>query len=113
MFKLLANIFAVNFIYKDYEKTFKEIFEDEKTFERSLNHTNSVYNLNHIFGKEDEKDIPNYEIKRTKEWYSNIELNNIEEETIDPFEEKKISNMKFLKIIHLKIYHTKIFIHQE
>ena len=72
-----------------------------------------MYNLNHIFGKEDEKDIPNYEIKRTKEWYSNIELNNIEEETIDPFEEKKISNMKFLKIIHLKIYHTKIFIHQE
>ena len=28
LFKLLANIFAVNFIYKDYEKTFKEIFED-------------------------------------------------------------------------------------
>ena len=110
LFKLLANIFAVNFIYKDYEKTFKEIFEDEKTFERSLNHTNSVYNLNHIFGKEDEKDIPNYEIKRTKEWYSNIELNNIEEETIDPFEEKKDikyeipENNPFENISHKNIY---------
>ncbi len=37
---------------KDYEKNFKEIFEDEKTFERCLNHTNSLYNLNHIFGSE-------------------------------------------------------------
>lgn len=69
-----------------------------------------MYNLNHIFGKEDEKDIPNYEIKRIKEWYSNIELNNIEEETIDPFEEKKDikyeipENNPFENISHKNIY---------
>lgn len=109
LFKLLANIFAVNFIYKDFEKTFKEIFEDEKTFERSLNHTNSIYNLNKIFGPEEEKDIPVYNINRTKEWYSNIELNNIEE-TIDPFEDKKDikygtpENNSFENISHSNIY---------
>lgn len=95
LFKLLANIFAVNFIYKDYEKTLKKMFEDEETFVRSLNHTNSLYNLNHIFGYEDEKDITNYEITRTEEWYSNIDFNNSKEETIDPFED--IKNIKYGK----------------
>ncbi len=109
LFKLLVNILAVNFIYKDYEKTFKTIFEDEKTFERSLNHTNSLYNLNKIFGIEDEKDIPVNNVSRTKEWYSNIEINNTEEETIDPFENKKIEygvpeNNLFENISHSNIY---------
>lgn len=71
------------------------MFEDEETFVRSLNHTNSLYNLNHIFGYEDEKDITNYEITRTEEWYSNIDFNNSKEETIDPFED--IKNIKYGK----------------
>lgn len=110
LFKLLANILAVNFIYKDYEKTFKEIFEDEKAFERSLNHTNSLYNLNKIFGMEEEKDIPVNSISRTKEWYSDIEITNAEKETVDPFDDKKNieygvpENNPFENISHSNIY---------
>lgn len=110
LFKLLANILAVNFIYEDYEKTFKEIFEDDKSFERSLNHTNSLYNLNKIFGKEEDIDIPNYSISRDNEWYTNIKKDNTEEETIDPFAEKKDiiygvpENNSFENISHRNIY---------
>ncbi len=110
LFKLLSNILAVNFIYEDYEKTFKEIFEDDKSFERSLNHTNSLYNLNKIFGKEEEIDIPNYSISRDKEWYTNIKKDNIKEETIEPFGEKKDiiygvpENNPFENISHRNIY---------
>lgn len=110
LFKLLANILAVNFIYKDYEKTFKEIFEDEKAFERSLNHTNSLYNLNKIFGIEEEKDISVNSISRTKEWYSDIEITNAKKETVDPFDDKKNivygvpENNPFENISHSNIY---------
>ncbi len=110
LFKLLANILAVNFTYEDYEKTFKEIFEDDKSFERSLNHTNSLYNLNKIFGKEEDIDIPNYSISRDKEWHTNIKKDNIEEETVDPFAEKKDiiyvvpENNPFENISHRNIY---------
>ena len=89
LFKLLSNILAVNFIYEDYEKTFKEILENDKSFERSLNHTNSLYNLNKIFGKEKEIDMPNYNISRDKEWYLNIKKDNVEEEKMELFAEKK------------------------
>ena len=89
LFKLLSNILAVNFIYEDYEKTFKEILENDKSFERSLNHTNSLYNLNKIFGKEKDIDMPNYNISRDKEWYLNIKKDNVEEEKMELFAEKK------------------------
>ena len=110
LFKLLTNILAVNFIYEDYEKTFKEIFEDDKSFERSLNHTSSLYNLNKIFGKEEDIDIPNYSISRDREWYANIKKDNIKEETIEPFAEKKDiiygvpENNPFENISHRNIY---------
>ena len=89
LFKMLANIFAVNFIYDNYEETFKEIFEDERTFERSLNHTSSIYNINKILGPEEEREIPVHNITREKEWYSDIELSILQDETVDPFENKK------------------------
>ena len=110
LFKLLTNILAVNFIYEDYEKTFKEIFEDDKSFERSLNHTNSLYNLNKIFGKEEDIDIPNCSISRDKEWYTNVKKYKIKEETIEPFAEKKDiiygvpENNPFENISHRNIY---------
>ena len=110
LFKLLANILAVNFIYKDYEKTFEEIFKDERVFERSLNHTNSLYNLNKIFGIEEEKDIPVNSVSRTKEWYLDIEINNANDETVDPFDDKENveygipENNPFENISHSNIY---------
>ena len=110
LFKLLANILAVSFIYEDYEKTFKEIFKDDKSFERSLNHTNSLYNLNKIFGQEEDIDISNYSISRDKEWYRNIKKDSVEEETIDPFADKKDviydvpPNNPFENISHRNIY---------
>lgn len=110
LFKLLTNILAVNFIYEDYEQTFKEIFEDDKSFERSLNHTNSLYNLNKIFGQEEDIDIPICSINRDKEWYINIEKDNIKEETVAPFEDKKdiiygaTKNNIFENISHNNIY---------
>ena len=110
LFKLLANILAVNFIYEDYDKTFKEIFEDDKSFERSLNHTNSLYNLNKIFGQEKDIDIPNYSISRDVEWYKNLKIDKVEKETVDPFEEKKNiiygvpENNPFENISHKNIY---------
>lgn len=109
LFKLLSNILAVNFIYEDYEKAFKEILEDDKSFDRGLNHTSSLYNLNKIFGKED-IDIPNYSIIRDREWYANIKKDNIKEETVDPFKEKKDiiygvpENNPFGNISHRNIY---------
>ena len=110
LFKLLANILAVNFIYKDYEKTFEEIFKDERVFERSLNHTNSLYNLNKIFGIEEEKDIPVNSVSRAKEWYLDIEINNANDETVDPFDDKENveygipENNPFENISHSNIY---------
>lgn len=88
LFKMLANIFAVNFIYDNYEKAFKEIFEDEKTFERSLNHTSIIYNMNKIFGIEEENEIPIHSIIRKKEWYTDIELLTPKTEKVDPFENR-------------------------
>ena len=114
LFKILANIFAVNFIYDDYEETFKEIFEDEKTFERSLNHTNSLYNISKIFGPEDDDEIPTHNITRDKEWYYGLELEIPESETIEPFKEKKtveynFSNTDvFSNISHKDIYSSGI-----
>lgn len=110
LFKLLTNILAVSFIYEDYEKTFKEIFEDDKSFERSLNHTNSLYNINKIFGQEEDIDTSNYNISRDKEWYTNIKKGNVEQETIDPFAHKKDviygvpENNPFENISHRNIY---------
>lgn len=111
LFKLLGNILAVNFIYEDYEKTFKKIFEDDKSFERSLNHTNSLYNLNKIFGQEEEEiDISSYIINREKEWYKDIKECNVEKEKIDPFADKKDiiygvpKNNPFENISHENIY---------
>ncbi len=110
LFKMLANIFAVNFIYDNYEETFKEIFEDEKTFERSLNHTSSIYNINKILGPEEEKEIPVHNITREKEWYSDIELSIFQDETVDPFENKKdieygLPNQNFFtNVSHKDIY---------
>lgn len=89
LFKVLANIFAVNFIYDNYEESFKEIFEDEKTFDRSLNHTNSIYNLNKIFGPKEDIEVPIHNITREKEWYSGIKLPIPKTETVDPFENKE------------------------
>ena len=91
LFKLLANIFAVNFIYKDEDKLFKQLFEDEKTFERALNHTNSIYNLNKIFGNENYDDIPVNEIIRDKEWNSElkIEIPEGKEVKTNPFSDTK------------------------
>lgn len=114
LFKILANIFAVNFIYDDYEETFKEIFEDERTFERSLNHTNSLYNISKIFGPEDDDEIPTHNITRDKEWYYGLELEIPESETIEPFKEKKtveynVSNTDvFSNISHKDIYSSGI-----
>lgn len=90
LFKLLANIFAVNFIYKD-EGIFKELFDDDKTFERALSHTSSLYNLNKIFGNDDYSDIPDIIISRKKEWYSNLKINisKKEKNKIYPFNEVK------------------------
>lgn len=110
LFKFLSNILAVNFIYEDYEKALKEILEDDKSFERSLNHTSSLYNLNKIFGKEEDIDIPNYSISRDREWYANIKKDNMKEETIDPFKEKEDiiygvpENNPFENISHKNIY---------
>ena len=110
LFKLLANILAVNFIYEDYDKTFKEIFENEKSFERSLNHTNSLYNLNKIFGQEENIDITNCSISREVEWYKNLKIDKVEKEKVDPFEEKKDiiygvpKNNPFENISHKNIY---------
>lgn len=110
LFKFLSNILAVNFIYEDYEKALKEILKDDKSFERSLNHTSSLYNLNKIFGKEEDIDIPNYNISRDREWYANIKKDTMEKETIDLFEEKKDiiygvpENNPFENISHKNIY---------
>ena len=110
LYKLLANILAVNFIYEDFEQTLKKIFEDDKIFERSINHTNSLYNLNKVFGDEEEKEFTTYKITRTIEWYSNMKLDNTTEETIDPFEEKediiygKPEKNPFKNISHNNIY---------
>lgn len=110
LFKLLGNVLAVNFIYEDYEKTFKEIFEDDKSFERSLNHTNSLYNLNKIFGQEEDIDISSYTINREKEWYKEIKKDNVEKENVDSFVEKKDiiygmpENNPFENISHKNIY---------
>lgn len=110
LYKLLANILAVNFIYEDFEQTLKKIFEDDKIFERSINHTNSLYNLNKVFGDEEEKEITTHKITRTIEWYSNMKLDNTTEETIDPFEEKediiygKPEKNPFENISHNNIY---------
>ena len=91
LFKLLANIFAVNFIYKDENTSFKQLFDNDKTFERALNHTSSLYNLNKIFGDENYDDIPVNKISRDKEWYSDLKLEipKKEEIKINPFDEKK------------------------
>ena len=90
LFKLLANIFAVNFIYKD-EGIFKELFDDDKTFERALSHTSSLYNLNKIFGNDDYSDIPDIIINRKKEWYSDLKIDipKKEKHKIYPFNEVK------------------------
>lgn len=115
LFKILANIFAVNFIYDDYEETFKEIFEDERTFERSLNHTNSLYNISKILGPEEDDDkIPTHNITRDKEWYYNLELEIPESETIEPFKNKKtveyndLNTDVFSNISHKDIYSSGI-----
>lgn len=91
LFKLLANIFAINFIYKDENTLFKQLFDDDKTFERSLNHTSSLYNLNKIFGNDDYSDIPNIEINRNKEWYSDLRIDIPKKEGVKiyPFDEKR------------------------
>lgn len=89
LFKLLAHILAINFIYDNYENTFKEIFDDEKSFERSFNHTSSIYNINKILGCEKEKEIISHNIIREKEWYKDIEMAIIKDETVDPFENIK------------------------
>lgn len=110
LFKMLANIFAVNFIYNNYEVAFKELFEDEKTFERSLNHTSSIYNINKIFGPEEDDEIPIHDITREKEWYSDIEVLRPKTETVDPFDNKKdikygVPDQKqFANVSHKDIY---------
>lgn len=114
LFKMLANIFAVNFIYDNYEEAFKEIFEDEKIFERSLNHTSSIYNINKIFGPEEDIEIPIYNITREKEWYSDIDFLIPKTETVDPFEDKKdieygLPNQNlFTNVSHKEIYSSEM-----
>ena len=114
LYKLLTNILAVNFIYSDYKKTIKNMFDDDKTFERSLNHTNSLYNLNKIFGNDDNKDIPTFNITRDSEWYLGLELDILKEDTVDPFEgtEKIIygepQKNLFENISHSNIYSSDI-----
>ena len=110
LFKLLAHILAINFIYDNYENTFKEIFDDEKSFERSLNHTSSIYNINKILGCEKEKEIIPHNIIREKEWYKDIEMAIIKDETVDPFENIKEfeyvlpENNQFKNVSHEDIY---------
>jgi len=108
--KLLLNILAVNFIYDDFEQTIEKVFVDDKSFERSINHTNSLYNLNKIFGPEDNTEIKKYEITRTNQWHKDVEFETHFEETVDPFEDKvnivytKTENNMFENISHDKIY---------
>lgn len=91
LFKLLGHIFATSFIYKDETIVFKQLFEDDKTFERALNHTNSIYNLNKIFGNENYDDVPIHKINRDTEWNLGleIELPLKDEIKVCPFDEKE------------------------
>ena len=87
LYNLLINVLAVSFIYKDFESTMEEMFVNDKTFERVLNHTNCLYNLNRIFGNEEDEDYTYFEVKRVNEWYSEDNINFPVEETEDPFED--------------------------
>ena len=73
LYELLVNILAVGFIYDDFKKTLEKMLKDDETFERGLNHTNSLYNLNKIFGSECEE-FAIHRINRTCEWYNGIEI---------------------------------------
>lgn len=111
LFKLLANILAISFIYKDYEETLKKLLVDDQSFERSINHTNTIYNLNKIFGSDEEnKNTSDYKITRKVEWYSGIEIENSTEEFVDPFEDKdKIKYKKDEKKRFKNVSHDNIF----
>lgn len=95
LYNLLINVLAVSFIYKDFESTMEKMFVNDKTFERVLNHTNCLYNLNKIFGNDEDEDHTHYEVKRVKEWYSEGNINYPIEETEDPFE--NIENIVYSK----------------
>ena len=88
LYELLVNILAVGFIYDDFKKTLEKMLKDDETFERGLNHTNSIYNLNKIFGSECEE-FAIHRINRTCEWYNGIEIKRKVEETINPFNDDK------------------------
>lgn len=88
LFELLVNILAVGFIYDDFEKTLEKMVKDDATFERGLNHTNSLYNLNKIFGSEYEE-FPIHKIVRKREWYDGVEIKHTKEETTDLFSDAK------------------------
>ena len=44
------------------------IMSNDKTFERALSHTSSLYNLNKIFGNDYYSDIPDIIISRKNRW---------------------------------------------
>lgn len=112
LFKLIANIFAVNFIYKDEGFVFKKMFDDEKTFERALNHTSSIYNLNKIFGNDDYIDIPNVKISRNKEWNSDLEIIIPKKEENDEYPFNEAKDIKYdskVKNIFKNVSHNNIY----
>lgn len=112
-FEFLSNILARNFMYSNFEKTIKDLFEDEKCFERAMNHTNIIYTLNNIFGIDEEMDNSFFEIKRTEEWYKKLGLKetNATDKMIDICELQKEAlwdGKKFFSIDNIR--HDNIFV---
>lgn len=112
LYKLLANILAVNFIYDNFEETIKALFENEKSFERAINHTSSLYTLNKIFGSEEEYEIEHLDIKRDNEWYKNVVLEkekSKEESTNISISDKEVIYEKPEDISWKNVSHSKIY----
>lgn len=107
--KFISHYIAVGFMCDDYKKTLSELFADGVVFERSLNHTNCIYNSIKLFG---DFYIPKkpYLVKRNGPIF-NINPQCTIEKSDDFTNVKKLNsddNIDFKNISHKNVYSNQL-----